>query len=85
MVKHSSYERAQRAAETERMRQVEAQWMGNLPKATVEAFNAEVANVIARGPMPKQPDMAPGTQPNPPRPGHEPKPKKTEQRSKRSY
>lgn len=85
MTKHSSFERAQRAAETDRMREVEAAWVASLPKATVDAFNAEVAAVRARGPLPKQPDMAPGTAPNPPRPGHEPKPKKDAQRSRRSY
>lgn len=85
MTKQSQFERAQRAAETDRMRQVEAAWVAAIPKAALEAFNAEVAAVHARGPMPKQPDMAPGTAPNPPRPGHEPKPKKDATRSRRSY
>ena len=85
MTKHSAFERAQREAETERMRQVEAAWFASLPKATIEAFNTEVASVMARGPQARQPDMAPGTQPNPPRPGREPKPKKEATRSKRSY
>jgi hypothetical protein len=85
VTKHSSFERAQRAAETDRMRQIESTWIAAIPKATLEAFNTEVAAVQARGPLPKQPDMAPGTAPNPPRPGHEPKPKKEAQRSRRSY
>ncbi len=85
MTKQSAFERAQRAAETERMREVERAWMASLPKATIEAFNAEVATVLARGPLQPQPDMAPGTAPNPPRPGREPKPEKDPRRSRRSY
>ena len=75
MTKHSPYERAQRAAETERMKQVEAAWYASIP--------AEVEAAHARGPLPPPPDMAPGTLPNPPRPGREPKPVKDDRRPSR--
>jgi len=44
-----------------------------------------VRAVRERGPIAPQPDMAPGTLPRPPRPGHEPKPKKEETTSRRRY
>ncbi len=82
MTKHSRHEREVRAAETERMRQVEAAWYASIPAEVARAFTAEVAAVHARGPRPAPPDQAPGTQPNPPRPGREPKPPKAEPRSR---
>jgi hypothetical protein len=85
MTKHSRHERERRAADTERVKEIEAAWFASLPAATAAAFTREVEAAKARGPLPPRPDMAPGTQPNPPRPGREPKPPKTEQRSRRSY
>ena len=85
MTKHSRHEREQRAADAERMKEVQAAWFASLPAATAEAFTREVEAAWARGPLPPPPDQPPGTAPNPPRPGHEPKPPKHEQRSRRSY
>ena len=84
MTKHSKHERERRAAETERMKEVSAAWYGSIPAATAAAFSREVEAAQARVPEVRQ-DMAPGTRPNPPRPGREPKPPKDEQRSRRSY
>ena len=78
MARHSKFERERRTAETERVKQIEAAWMGSLPTAAAKAFSESVAAARARGPEPKRPDMAPGTAPRPPRPGHEPKPPKDE-------
>ena len=80
-MKHSRNERAQRAHETEWMREIEAAWFASLPRETAVAFAKEVEAARARGPLPPPPDMAPGTAPNPPRPGREPKPPKDAQRS----
>ncbi len=85
MTKHSRYERERRATDVQRMKEVQSAWYASLPAATALAFSREVEAARARGPLPPQPDMAPGTQPNPPRPGREPKPPKDEQRSRRSY
>lgn len=85
MAKHSPFERARRAAETERMRQIEAAWMGSLPADVAKAFTRDVEAARARGPLPPKADMAPGTPPNPPRPGHEPKPKDERAPRRRSY
>jgi hypothetical protein len=84
MTKHSKHERERRATEAERMKEVQAAWYGSLPAATAAAFTREVAAAQARVPV-ERTDMAPGTAPNPPRPGREPKPPKDEQRSRRSY
>lgn len=83
MTKHSPYERARRAAENERMKQVEAAWYGSLSQETTKAFTREVEAAHARGPMPPPPNQAPGTRPNPPRPGREPKAPKEERRPSR--
>ena len=83
MTKHSPYERAQRAAETERVKQIEAAWYASIPADTAKAFAQEVEVARARGPLPPRPDMAPGTLPNPPRPGREPKPVKEDKRTGR--
>ena len=85
MTKHSQVERERRAAETERMKQIQDAWYAQIPAAEARTFEREVAAAIARGPLAPPPDMAPGTRPNPPRPGREPKPVKDEQRSRRSY
>jgi hypothetical protein len=83
MTKHSPYERAQRAAETERTKQIEAAWYASIPAETAKAFAREVEASRARGPLAAPPDQAPGTAPNPPRPGREPKPPKVERRGGR--
>ena len=78
VAKHSKYEKARRTAETERVKQIEAAWVGSLTPAAAKAFNESVAvrpRPRARG---EAPDMAPGTAPRPPRPGHEPKAPKEE-------
>ncbi len=85
MTKHSRSERDRRAAESARMLEVERAWVGSIPAPVAEEFAKAVAAAHARGPLPKQPDMAPGTRPRPPRPGHEPKPAKEETTSRRRY
>jgi hypothetical protein len=81
MGKHSRFERAKRAEETERAREIQAAWFASLPTDVAKAFTRDVEAARARGPLPPPPDMAPGTPPRPPRPGHEPKP--TEERGSR--
>ena len=83
MTKHSKRERAQRADEAERTRQVEAAWFASIPADTAKAFVREVEAARARGPLEPRPDMVPGTMPNPPRPGREPKPKVEDRRGPR--
>jgi len=78
MAKHSRREREQRAREAERVREIDAAWIGSLPAATLKEFTTAVEAARARGPQPRQPDMAPGTRPQPPRPGREPRPPKEE-------
>jgi hypothetical protein len=73
MTKHSKRERQRRTEETERVRQIEAAWIGSIPAAVAKAFALGVEVARARGPEVRRPDMAPGTAPRPPRPGHEPK------------
>ena len=85
MTKHSRYERERRATDIERMKEVQAAWYASLPAATAHGIHPRGRGRPGpRSPRP-QPDMAPGTRPNPPRPGREPKPPKDEQRSRRSY
>jgi hypothetical protein len=86
MTNRSRFKRAKRAQETERAREIEAEWFRKLPADTAMEFTRQVEAARARGPAPRAPDMAPGTPPNPPRPGREPKPAK-DQRSprRRSY
>lgn len=83
MTKHSKSERAKRTRENEAVARIEAAWVASVPSARAKEFNAAVAEARARGPLPPQPDMAPGTRPNPPAPGREPKPKKEPTRSRR--
>jgi hypothetical protein len=78
MTKHSKRERERRAEEGERVKQIEAAWIGSLPPAVAKAFVTSVEAARSRGPEPRRPDMAPGTLPRPPRPGHEPKIKERE-------
>lgn len=85
MAKHSKFEKAKRAEETERARQIEAAWFASLPAEHAKAFTRDVEAARARGPLPPPPDMAPGTPPRPPRPGFEPKPPKEERPRRRSY
>jgi len=83
MTKRSRHERAQRAVETDRVRQIQASWAARTPPAVSREFEHAVQAARARGPLPPPPDMAPGTPPRPPRPGHEPKPPKVEARPRR--
>jgi hypothetical protein len=76
LAKHSRAERERRKQQNEAVARIEAAWHGSLSPARAKEFAAEVAAARARGPEPRRPDMAPGTAPNPPRPGREPKPKK---------
>jgi hypothetical protein len=85
MTKHSKSERERRAAESARMVEVQRAWEASIPAPVAAEFAREVAAVHARGPIPRQPDMAPGTLPRPPRPGREPKPSKDETTSRRRY
>ena len=48
MAKHSKFENDRRAAETVRIKEIEAAWLGSLSKPAAEAFNQAVA--AARGP-----------------------------------
>ncbi len=82
MTKHSKAERERRAAEGARVTEIEAAWMGSVPAATAKAFTIAVEAARARGPEARRPDMAPGTLPNPPRPGHEPRPVKEDPRAR---
>jgi hypothetical protein len=82
MAKHSKAERERRAEQTARVAEIEAAWMGSVPAATSKAFTIAVEAARARGPEPRRPDMAPGTAPNPPRPGHEPRPPKDDPRAR---
>jgi hypothetical protein len=76
MAKHSKAERAKRVEQNEAVARIEAAWRQSMPTAKAKEFDQAVAAARARGPLPPQPDMAPGTAPNPPRPGHEPRVKK---------
>jgi hypothetical protein len=85
MAKHSKSERERRKVENEAVARIEAAWQASVPPAKAKEFAQSVAEARARGPVEKRPDMAPGTAPRPPRPGHEPKPPKEPTRSRRSY
>jgi hypothetical protein len=78
VTKHSKLEKARRASEGERVREIEKAWFGSLPKETAEAFTSDVAAARSRPPAAPAPNMPPGTVPRPPRPGHEPRPSKEE-------
>jgi hypothetical protein len=83
MTKHSGFERARRAAETERTAEIERAWRGSLASDVAKQFDAQVRAAKERGPLPAPANQAPGTLPNPPRPGREPKPPKLETRPRR--
>ncbi len=78
MTKRSKFEQAKRAAETVRVREIEAAWIGSLPSDRAKAFVAAVEAARSRPPAGLPPNMPPGTRPNPPRPGHEPRVPKEE-------
>lgn len=83
MTKRSADRKARKAAEQARMVEVERAWRGSIPADVAAAFDAQVRAAKARGPLPPPPDMAPGTRPNPPRPGREPKAPKADDRNRR--
>jgi hypothetical protein len=83
VTKRSKFEQAKRAAETVRVREIEAAWIGSLPSDRAKAFVAAVEAARNRPPAGPPPNMPPGTRPNPPRPGHEPRAPK-EERPRRS-
>jgi hypothetical protein len=85
MTKHSKSEREKRAAQTARIQEIERAWQGSIPAPLAAEFASQVRAARERGPAVRQPDMAPGTAPRPPRPGREPKPKKDETTSRRRY
>ena len=76
MAKHSRSERERRKQEHEAVARIEAAWQASVPADRRKEMEQAVAAARARGPEERRPDMAPGTMPNPPRPGREPKPKK---------
>ena len=78
MTKHSAFERRRRAGEAERVLEIERAWRASLPADVARAFDAQVRAAKERGPLPPPPDQPPGTVPNPPRPGREPKPAKAD-------
>jgi hypothetical protein len=85
LTKYSRAERARRDKQNEDVARIQAAWLASVPSARAKEFEAAVEAARARGPLPPPPDMAPGTLPNPPRPGHEPKPKADPTRTKRRY
>lgn len=76
MTKHSNFERQRRETETARIQEIERAWQGSIPAPIATEFAATLKAAKARPAHVPAPDMAPGTAPRPPRPGHEPKPKK---------
>lgn len=85
MTKHSKAERERRTAEAARTLEITRAWEASIPPAFAAEFAREVQAAHDRGPAPRQPDMAPGTAPRPPRPGREPKPSKEETGPRRRY
>jgi hypothetical protein len=85
MAKHSRAQRARRKEQNEAVARIEAAWQQSVPADRARAFAAAVAEARTRGPVAPPPDMAPGTAPNPPRPGREPKVKKEPSRSRRRF
>ena len=80
MAKHSRLENERRKAEHARLKEIEAAWIGSLPKPVHEAFVTAVNSARNRPAPEPRPNMAPGTRPNPPK--VEPRPnKKAEERS----
>ena len=83
MTKRSRFEQQRRAHEQERIQEIEAGWQARLSAADKDAFRREVELAQGRRPEPHT-DMPPGTAPNPPRPGREPRPA-PDQRTRRSW
>jgi hypothetical protein len=77
--------RSNRTKQNEDIARIQAAWQASVPAARAKEFNAAVEAMRARGPLQPQPDQPKGTRPNPPRPGHEPKPKADPNRSKKRY
>jgi hypothetical protein len=84
MAKQSKSKRERRKEQNEAVARIEAAWQASVPADRAAEFDAAVAAARARGPIQPPPDMAPGTAPNPPRPGREPKPKADPSRQSRS-
>jgi hypothetical protein len=84
VTKHSRLEKQRRAAEGDRVKEIEAAWFASLPAEAKKSFTASVEAARTRPPAAPPEDMAPGTPPRPPRPGHEPRPAK-EERPRRRY
>ncbi len=59
MVNHARFERDRRAAESARIKEIEAAWLGSLTPAVAKAFNEDVARARARAPQPPPEPMAP--------------------------
>jgi hypothetical protein len=72
VTKRSQYEQAQRAAEDQRMREIADAWNARISPQEANEFRAAVERARSRPPLVRV-DMAPGTLPNPPRPGREPR------------
>ena len=83
MTKRSKFEQERRAEEHERIRQIEDAWRAQLSTEQKAAFGREVAFAQARVPVQRE-NMPPGTRPNPPRPGREPR-VADDQRTRRSW
>jgi hypothetical protein len=84
MTNRSRFDRERRAAEDERIQQIAASWQGRISAADQAAFRQQVELAWAYRPEPRQ-DMAPGTAPNPPRPGREPRPPKGSETKRASW
>jgi hypothetical protein len=85
LTKRSKHEREQRAVESARVAEIERAWQASIPADVAAEFGLSVQRAHERGPWERPPDMAPGTRPNPPRPGHEPKVKKDDAAPRRRY
>ena len=85
MNKQSKAARARRKQQNSDVERIQAAWLASVPAARAKEFDAAVAQARARGPLQPPPDMPKGTQPNPPRPGREPRPKKDPTRTKKRY
>ena len=75
MTKRSKFEAARRDAESVRMKEIEAAWLGSLSEADSDAFSRAVAAARAREARVPV-NQPPGTLPNPPK--REPRPRKGE-------
>jgi hypothetical protein len=85
MTSRAKAQREKRKKQNEDVARILTAWQASVPTAQAKEFEAAVAAARARGPLQPPPDMAPGTRPNPPRPGREPKPKADPNRSKKRY